>query len=102
MRTLRISENIIFTKHDVTNHVIGALQGKLPWAPLPFNPPLRGCSLDVTGTGVPGNCSEGSATFDPVFKFSLIRIWILSNDNNQAQEARTTAVYRRRTSGVSV
>jgi len=35
-KTLRISENVIFTKYDV----IGALQWKLPRAPLPFNPAL--------------------------------------------------------------
>ena len=38
--TLRISENVTFTKDDVINYVIGALQKKLPRAPLPFNPAL--------------------------------------------------------------
>jgi len=40
MGTLRISENITFTNPDVMNYVIGALQKKLPRAPLPFNPAL--------------------------------------------------------------
>jgi len=38
--TLRISENVTFANDDVMNYVIGALQKKLPWAPLPFNPAL--------------------------------------------------------------
>jgi len=40
-RTLRISENVTFTNDDVMNYVIGALQKKLPRAPLPFNPALN-------------------------------------------------------------
>jgi len=39
--TLLISENVTFTNNDVMNYVIGALQKKLPRAPLPFNPALR-------------------------------------------------------------
>ena len=35
-RTLRISENTIFTNDDDMNNVIGALQWKLPRAPVPF------------------------------------------------------------------
>ena len=61
-----------------------------------------GCILDVRWTGVPSNCLEGYATFDLVFIFLLVRIWIFSHDSNQAQEVRTTAVCPRRTSGVSV
>jgi len=38
--TLLISENITVTNDDVMNYVIGALQQKLPRAPLPFNPAL--------------------------------------------------------------
>ena len=59
------------------------------------------CMLDVSWAGVPGNCPEGSATFDPVFKFLLVWLWIFNHDNNQVQDERKTAVCRR-TSGVSV
>ena len=47
-KTLRISENIILTNNDVTNYVTGALQWKLPRAPLSFNPAL------LSGETVPG------------------------------------------------
>jgi len=38
--TLRISENVTLTNDDVMNYVIGALQYKLPLAPLPCNTTL--------------------------------------------------------------
>jgi len=41
MGALRISGNVTFTNDDVVNYVIGALQKKLPRAPLAFNPALR-------------------------------------------------------------
>jgi len=40
--TLRISEDINFTNDDVMKCVIGALQWKLPRAPIAFNPALAG------------------------------------------------------------
>jgi len=45
MGTLRISENITFTKDDVINYVIGALQQKFSRAPVPFNPALLGSTF---------------------------------------------------------
>jgi len=45
---VRISANVIFTNDDVRKYVIGALQQKLPRAPLPFNPALIASHMLLT------------------------------------------------------
>ena len=40
MKMLEISVNINFTNDEAVSYIRGALQWKLPWAPLPFHPAL--------------------------------------------------------------